>query len=536
MKKININIIALVVSTIFFSINLFAGDEPSLGLYPDKASGGVQFELCWLPGEKPTGTLALNGSPITVKASADCVKTSVMKANAPYSFEIDGKVFKYSVGGAYVLTNPLKATASKAGVFSHSFTFGANELPAAGLTQISINGVSYKATHLSGNSYRVSNVPSMAGRMVMKAAGKTFIYDSETSGTIVKRTAPQAKILATGEVELEYQPNEIPDNLTKVRIGGVDYAGMVVGNKFVTTAKTFSAQLGHKMVMNMKGATRSFSMAATAGAPATLLSRDNPSTKLTAKSSPTCGQMELTWNDPLEVPQNLRSVEVNGENYTGTVVGGKFTTNNQVECSTDGEYDMKVRDYDDPVTHSEVLPIELSSFDVRYSAKRLMNVVNWTIESAVNVSRMELLRSYDGENFSIVHTVKLKGSAGYSTYQYNDDKISFRHSGWVYYKLRNVDHDGSIQDHKVVTVKFEGRKVDTEIAVFPNPARDIVNINSEVSGNILIYDQLGQIAYESAIAAGTTQIELIDLPSGMYFGKFISEEGEKQSLRIQIAK
>jgi len=536
MKNFNTQIIAIIITTVFFSFNLFAGDEPSFAIYKSKSSSDVQFELCWLPGEKPTGTLYLNGNSVAVKGSADCIKTAVVSATAPYSFEIDGKVYKYSAGGAYVFTNPVMVTAGKGGVFSHAFTFGTSELPSAGLSSISVNGVSYAATGINETTYRISGVPAISGRMVVKAAGKTFIYDSQATGTIVQRQAPKARILTTGDVELEWEPNEIPDNLTTVRIGGVDHGGSTAGSKFVTTAKTFGGELGHKLVMNMKGATRSFSMAPTPGADASLLSRDEPSTKLVGKSTPTCGTMELTWNDPLEVPQNLRAVEINGTNYLGSVVGGKFTTTEQVSCASDGSYDMRLRDYPDPVNHSEILPIELSSFEAKYASREFVNIISWTVAFAENVEKYELMRSFDGENFDAIHSESFLGTIETSTFQYTDDAIPFTYSGWVYYRLRSVDIDGSVQHHKVAAVDFKGRNIITEVTTYPNPADTHVNINTKEKGTLYIFTQLGKIVRELEVEAGTTEIDLLDFAPGSYFGKFISTNGAKQTLSIQIAR
>lgn len=533
MKKFYLQIITIAISS-FFSLTLFAGDEPSLEIFGDKT--GNQFELCWLPGEKPSGTLTLNGNAIAVKGGSDCIKTSIVKAAAPYSFEIDGKVYKYSAGGAYIFTNPTKITAGKAGKFFHTFTFGTNELPSAGLSTMSLNGTSYPAVSVSANSYRLENVPTISGKMVVKAASKTFIYASQSSNTIVPRTPPTAKIMSTGEVELEWEPNETPDNLSKVRIGGVDYAGSVVSGKFVTTAKTFTAQLGHKLVMNMKGATRSFNMAPTPGALATLLPREAPTTKLVASSTPTCGNMELTWADPLEVPQNLKTVEVNGINYSGLITGGKFTTNHQVDCATDGDYNMRIRDYDDPVTHSEILPIQLSSFNAKYVHNEKVNVIDWVIQTAENVSSYELLRSFDGKYFEQIHGVRVGGDAGYGTFQFVDKTVPFKYSGHVYYRLRNTDIDGSVQLHKIAAVFFKGRAIETEISIYPNPAKNFVNINTEVKGKLLIFSQLGKIVFEGDLEEGSTEIDLQELSSGAYFGKFIDENGSSKTLNISVAR
>lgn len=57
-----------------------------------------------------------------------------------------------------------------------------------------------------------------------------------------------------------------------------------------------------------------------------------------------------------------------------------------------------------------------------------------------------------------------------------------------------------------------------DVSIYPNPAKDLVNIISEESGTFEIYNSAGQSVSKQAITAGENRISL-NLKSGMYFMK-----------------
>lgn len=79
-----------------------------------------------------------------------------------------------------------------------------------------------------------------------------------------------------------------------------------------------------------------------------------------------------------------------------------------------------------------------------------------------------------------------------------------------------------------------GQNLATNISVFPNPVGNILNIQTEIDGNIKlvqVYDHLGRLLLNESII--TDQIDLSILDSGIFFLKVIINEGVYTSKLIK---
>ena len=117
------------------------------------------------------------------------------------------------------------------------------------------------------------------------------------------------------------------------------------------------------------------------------------------------------------------------------------------------------------------------------------NVVElrWQTASETNNSYFAILRSFDGVHFVEIDYITGAGTTtemnNYVYYDVDDN------DGIVYYKLRQVDYDGTYTDSKVIAVQTCGKNArfsitDEEIEVFfRNPQANYVVITS-VTGQI----------------------------------------------------
>jgi ELWxxDGT repeat protein len=72
-----------------------------------------------------------------------------------------------------------------------------------------------------------------------------------------------------------------------------------------------------------------------------------------------------------------------------------------------------------------------------------------------------------------------------------------------------------------------------EIQIYPNPTSDYLNINtSDNIKAVTVFDFLGKQVLTQSIFANQTQIDLIDLISGIYFVKIESENGKSEIKKI----
>ncbi len=124
---------------------------------------------------------------------------------------------------------------------------------------------------------------------------------------------------------------------------------------------------------------------------------------------------------------------------------------------------------------SVVLPVTLSSFTgVRVNG---VNKLSWTTKTEVNNAGFELQRSADGKNFTKLGYVAAKSENGNSTrelnYSFNDTKP---YAGISYYRLNQIDKDGKSTLSNVVAIKGDKLNEVQFSAVYPNPAKDRLNV------------------------------------------------------------
>ncbi len=168
------------------------------------------------------------------------------------------------------------------------------------------------------------------------------------------------------------------------------------------------------------------------------------------------------------------------------------------------------------------LPVELTEFNgVNQDG---YNKLYWITASEVNNDFFELERSSDGESFASIGTVQGKGTvSNESRYTFMDNEPYF---GNNYYRLKQVDFNGSFEYSKVLLVKNETVRKAFAISAYPNPTSAGANKftiraikDNEFVATVLIRDMAGRVisSYLLGNEMDTTQeVELKGMPSGIY--------------------
>lgn len=135
------------------------------------------------------------------------------------------------------------------------------------------------------------------------------------------------------------------------------------------------------------------------------------------------------------------------------------------------------------------LPVLLKSFDAKLVNSSLVEL-NWITTTELNNSHFIVERSADGFDWEDVSKVLAEGNS-----LTNVDYISYDKAplfGISYYRLKQVDFDGKLTIFKIKTIINEHV---INATIFPNPAKDILNIvfEKEVIENVKLYNSLGQL-------------------------------------------
>lgn len=180
------------------------------------------------------------------------------------------------------------------------------------------------------------------------------------------------------------------------------------------------------------------------------------------------------------------------------------------------------------------LPVTLVSFTALPKDNKVVELKWETIEERTN-SFFTIERSIDGINFAALKSVPSKAVNGNSTgsLKYTDlDEKPYK--GTSFYRLRQVDIDGTVSYSKIVSVNFEGDAIDpsTEgFIVYPNP-NDGSKVNIKFTdilfekAEIGVFDMLGREIYRTVVDKNGDLIAidfLSKLPSGQYVIRFVTE-------------
>ena len=175
------------------------------------------------------------------------------------------------------------------------------------------------------------------------------------------------------------------------------------------------------------------------------------------------------------------------------------------------------------------LPVTLSSFEAQNLGTSIF--LQWSTSSELNNAKFELQHSTEGELFGTIMELAGAGTTlEKQSYQFTHHTPS---AGINYYRLKQVDFDGTFEYSKVVAINAVGNN---DIVTYPNPAKDKVYVQYDRSkgpGKIYLLDALGRRI--RATINGNTGFYEINLPNELPFGAYwlkIERSGKVQTVAV----
>lgn len=175
-----------------------------------------------------------------------------------------------------------------------------------------------------------------------------------------------------------------------------------------------------------------------------------------------------------------------------------------------------------------LLPITLIKLEANYKANEGITV-EWATISEIDNDYFEIEHSITGENFKSIGKVEGFGNKESVTeYTFLDANCSEEIN---YYRLKQVDFDGTFTYTKVVVVRGKSL-VPAHLLIYPNPTKgNTLSLQLSTQNEILsveIFNTLGEMVHSVKNPTTTNKLTvklITHLPKGIYLAKILTKEG-----------
>ena len=172
---------------------------------------------------------------------------------------------------------------------------------------------------------------------------------------------------------------------------------------------------------------------------------------------------------------------------------------------------------------TNVAPVQFSKFNATCNDKGAS--IQWATAQEQNTKSFDVEKSFDGNNWKTIATVK---AAGNSSVEKNYQQLDLN-AGAAFYRLKQIDSDGKISYTSIATTTCTPKQID--MVIYPVPAKDVLNISISSFKNakttLVIYDATGKqvkiINENIVIGNNNFQLNLSGFVSGQYVIRSLDE-------------
>jgi hypothetical protein len=180
-------------------------------------------------------------------------------------------------------------------------------------------------------------------------------------------------------------------------------------------------------------------------------------------------------------------------------------------------------------TYTAVVPVDLFKFAAKPTENG--NLLDWATASEHNNSRFEIERAENATDFERIGEVKGSlNSNSLNTYSFLDKNPLL---GINYYRLKQVDMDGTFMYSKTLSVSNIKDEKDAHIFIHPNPASDVLVVQSltdnTVNKTVELINLQGKVIQSKTLFQGSTMclFDLQTVYAGTYFVKIVDGQQTK---------
>lgn len=175
------------------------------------------------------------------------------------------------------------------------------------------------------------------------------------------------------------------------------------------------------------------------------------------------------------------------------------------------------------------LPVDLLVFNAQKRGSKVY--IHWETTNEINNSHFLVERSANAHDWKVVGKINAKEIPDVlNTYSLWDE---FPASGINYYRLIQVDLNGTFSVSPIRVVQF---KNESSISVYPVPARDFVQIKSDINiSNISVFDLNGRMLFSlSGISQKDIELNCATLATGIYLINLELDDNQKIANKFMV--
>jgi hypothetical protein len=186
------------------------------------------------------------------------------------------------------------------------------------------------------------------------------------------------------------------------------------------------------------------------------------------------------------------------------------------------------------------LPVSLTAFSATVAGANTN--LAWTTATEKNSSGFDVQVSTTGTTYRKIGFVASKSPNSQQKQDYTYVDTEAGKIGTRYYRLRQVDLDGTEAFSPVRTATFSGSAVATTTSAYPNPFTSYVDLSIDAATagtapvRVQLLDMTGRIVREQMVSVENASLHLSALDglnNGLYLAKVSLPDGATQTLRIQ---
>ncbi len=168
------------------------------------------------------------------------------------------------------------------------------------------------------------------------------------------------------------------------------------------------------------------------------------------------------------------------------------------------------------------LPLQLLSFGVQKQNENAL--LNWTVINEENMKQYEVQRAVGNFSFTTIQTVNAINSLSSHSYNVSDVNALTALKGNIYYRLKQVNMDGSFTYSRIVSINTNdnGIKVNFSPNPFTSSLAMQINLQNAANANVRVYDMQGRFTgfqKQILLNTGSQSVEIpgmANLKAGTY--------------------